>query len=69
MKRKVIKQVLIKCISWRITAILTSIIIGTICGLSTNQNLLMALLLNIVNMIIYYFHEIIWNKIQKGEYL
>ncbi len=62
-----VKRSIIKSLSWRFTATITSIILILI----FTKDLLLALSFGIAEtifkLIIYYYHERIWNKIKWGQ--
>lgn len=58
---------LIKTITWRILAFLTAFIVIYIWTGEPLKSGGIALIINIFNMAIYYFHERAWNKIKWGR--
>ena len=58
------KKSILKTISWRIIAIITSMIVAYIFTKSFIVSIGLVLTANIISMIIYYFHERIWNNIK-----
>ncbi|MCT4565423.1 MAG: DUF2061 domain-containing protein [Maledivibacter sp.] len=59
-----IKKKLLKTLTWRITASLTTLFIVYIVSGEIKTAGIVTLLEGTIKMIIYYFHETIWEKIQ-----
>lgn len=62
-----VKKRLLKTMTWRITASLTTLIIVYIISGEIKTASIITLLEGIIKIIIYYFHEIIWEKIKLIE--
>ena len=60
------KRSIIKSISWRIICIVVSIIIAFILTNELDIAATIGTVYNIVTMVLYYFHERIWNRIKWG---
>lgn len=59
-----VKRKLLKTLTWRITASLTTLFIVYIISGEMKTAGMVTLLEGTIKMIIYYFHETIWEKIQ-----
>ena len=55
-----VKLLLYKSITWRLVAILTSLMLGLMLGLSVPKSILLTVILNTVNAIAYFIHDYIW---------
>lgn len=60
------KRSLTKSISWRIICIAVSILIAYILTNELDLAATIGTVYNAITMILYYFHERIWNKIKWG---
>jgi len=60
------KRSVVKAIIWRIICIIVSIVTSYILTGSWNIAVAIGSVYNIVTMILYYFHERLWNKIKWG---
>lgn len=58
------KIIILKSITWRILILTVTYIISMICGLKTKQAIMITIIFNVVNMVLYFLHEKVWNKIQ-----
>ena len=58
---------LVKSITWRVIALITTFISIYIITGKINFALQGTVLTNIINFILYYWHERMWNKIQWGR--
>ena len=58
---------IIKAITWRILGTLTTIIISFIISGNIKIGLSIGFFELIGKTLLYYFHEIVWNKIKKNE--
>lgn len=56
------KKSILKTISWRVIAIVISVIITYIYTKSASMSLELVLVANAISMIGYYYHERVWNK-------
>ena len=63
------KRSLTKSISWRIICIVVSILIAYILTNELDLAATIGTVYNAITMILYYFHERIWNKIKWGAKL
>lgn len=57
---------LIKSIIWRIMATINGFIITYLFTNKFGESLIISITANITGLILYYFHERFWNKIQYG---
>jgi uncharacterized membrane protein len=60
------KRHLVKTISWRVLATMNSFLILSI---GWSGNLKNAIIMNVTGMIVMYFFERIWSKINYGRYI
>jgi len=60
------KRSVVKAIIWRIICIIVSIVTSYILTGSWNIAVAIGSVYNIVTMILYYFHERLWNKTKWG---
>ena len=56
----------VKSISWRAICIVVSVFISYLLTGEWNIAVAIGLLYNVINVILYYFHERIWTKIKWG---
>ncbi len=61
------KRTIIKSITWRIIAIIVAFIVAYAFTRKPVESGGIAITANLINMIIYYIHERIWNKINFGR--
>jgi uncharacterized membrane protein len=52
--------IMLKTITWRILIIITMLIINKLMKLETKKSVKIIAVTNIVNMVLYYIHEMIW---------
>lgn len=57
-----------KVVTWRVLVTITNFIGGWLASGSWTVGLGVVSFALVVNSILYYFHERIWNKIQTGKY-
>ncbi len=60
------KRTLIKTVTWRIIALLTTIIVVYIYSGDLKESLTIGIAANLLKMGFYYIHERIWNRIKFG---
>jgi len=58
---------LAKSITWRIIAILSTFVVGYVLTGSVDFAASLALLSNLINFILYYFHERLWLRVRWGR--
>ena len=58
---------LVKTVSWRIIALTTAFLISWIITSDLIVSVQISITLNLFNMVLYYIHERIWNKIGWGK--
>lgn len=58
-------MLIIKSITWRILALTSSYVVALLMGLSNKQALVITVILNIINHVLYLTHDWIWLKINK----
>jgi len=61
------KRTLVKTITWRIVALVTTIIVVYIYSGDVKESLVVGVSANFLKMFLYYVHERIWNKVQFGR--
>jgi uncharacterized membrane protein len=61
------KRSLIKTITWRIVAIISSFVITYLFLGDILQSVSLTILLNVTAVILYYFHERVWNSVKWGR--
>ncbi len=62
-----IKRTLLKTISWRMIALLTTIIVVYIYTGKVKESLAVGFSANLLKMFLYYIHERLWNKVRYGR--
>lgn len=60
-------RTLMKSITWRIIAVIVAFIVAYAFTRKPLESGGIAIVANLINMIIYYIHERIWNKISFGR--
>lgn len=58
---------LVKTITWRVVAVLVTMIAVYLYNKDIRESLIVSLSANTVKMILYYLHERFWNKINFGR--
>ncbi len=61
------KRTLIKTITWRVIALLTTIIVVYIYSGNAKASLTIGITANLIKMFFYYIHERVWNRVQFGR--
>jgi len=61
------KRTLVKTITWRIVALVTTIIVVYIYSGDVKESLVVGVSANFLKMFLYYVHERIWNKVGFGR--
>ena len=61
------KRTLFKTITWRIIALLITILVVYIYSGNAKHSLVIGLVANFFKMIFYYIHERVWNRVQFGR--
>jgi len=61
------KRTLIKTLTWRLIALLVTVIVFYIYSRDAKGSLTVGLAANIIKMAIYYVHERVWNRIRFGR--
>ena len=60
------KRSLVKSISWRVICIVASIFISLLLTGKWDIAVLIGTVYNVVTMVLYYFHERLWNRVKWG---
>ena len=61
------KRSLIKSITWRIICIVVSITTAYLLTRQIDLSIAIGTIYNVTTMILYYFHERLWNKLKWGK--
>lgn len=61
------KRTLVKSITWRFIAVIVAFIVAYFFTKKPVESSIMAIVINLINMVAYYIHERIWNKINFGR--
>ncbi len=61
------KRTLLKTLTWRIIALVTTIVVVYIYSGDAKESLVVGLAANFLKMILYYGHERFWNNISYGR--
>ncbi len=61
------KRTLVKTITWRIIALVTTIIVVYIFSGNASKSVIVGLVANFLKMFFYYAHERVWNRIAFGR--
>lgn len=61
------KRTLVKTITWRIIALITTIVVVYIYSGDAKESLVIGFVANAVKMFLYYIHERMWNKSDFGR--
>jgi len=61
------KRTLIKTITWRIIALLTTIAVVYLYSGSAKESIVIGFAANFLKMFFYYIHERAWNKVDFGR--
>jgi len=61
------KRTLVKTITWRIIALVTTIAVVYIYSGDVHESLVVGLGANFLKMIFYYIHERVWNRVHFGR--
>jgi len=61
------KRTLVKTLTWRIIAFLTTIVIVYIYSRDVKESLVVGVTANLLKMIFYYVHERVWNRLEFGR--
>ena len=61
------KRSIAKSIVWRIICVIVSVVISYLVTANLDIAVVIGTSYNIVTMILYYFHERIWNKVTWGK--
>ncbi|MCF7908097.1 MAG: DUF2061 domain-containing protein [Candidatus Omnitrophica bacterium] len=61
------KRSLVKSLTWRVIAFLTTIIAIYIYTKDVKESLVVGIAANTVKIFLYYIHERIWNKVKFGR--
>jgi len=61
------KRTLVKTLTWRIIAFLTTIVIVYIYSRDVKESLVVGITANLLKMIFYYAHERVWNRLEFGR--
>ncbi len=61
------KRSIVKTITWRIIALITTMVIVYIYSKDMKQALVIGVSANFIKMFLYYMHERIWNRIKFGK--
>jgi len=61
------KRTLIKTITWRIIALLTTIVVVYAYSGNVRESLVIGVVANFLKMLFYYTHERVWNRIRFGR--
>jgi len=61
------KRTLAKTITWRIIALVTTIVVVYVYSGDLKESLTIGILANLLKMLFYYGHERIWNKTNFGR--
>jgi len=61
------KRTLVKTLTWRVIAFLTTIVIVYIYSRDVKESLVVGVTANLLKMIFYYVHERVWNRLEFGR--
>ena len=61
------KRTLVKTVTWRIIALITTIIVVYLYSGDAKESLVIGFSANALKMLFYYIHERVWNKIDFGR--
>jgi len=61
------KRTLVKTVTWRLIALLTTIIVVYIYSGDIKESLVIGLTANFLKMFFYYIHERVWNRVEFGK--
>jgi len=61
------KRTLVKTLTWRIIALVTTIAVVYIYSGDINKSLVVGISANALKMVFYYVHERVWNRIEFGR--
>ncbi len=61
------KRTLFKTITWRIIALLTTIVVVYIYSGNAKDSLVIGVAANFFKMLFYYIHERVWNRVEFGR--
>lgn len=61
------KRTLVKTLTWRVIALITTIIVVYLYSGDIHESLVIGIAANGLKMVLYYIHERIWNKIGFGR--
>ena len=56
-----------KTVIWRIVAVIVSYVTARTCGVDVDTSIKLVIVANTVSMMAYYWHERLWNRIEKGR--
>jgi uncharacterized membrane protein len=61
------KRSLVKALTWRIIAFLTTIIVVYIYSKDIKESLVIGIGANVIKIFFYYAHERLWNRVEFGR--
>lgn len=61
------KRTLFKTLTWRVIALITTIIVVYVYSGDVKESLVVGFVANAVKMVLYYIHERLWNKSSFGR--
>lgn len=61
------KRTLVKTITWRIIALVTTITVVYIYSGDIHESLVVGIGANFIKMFLYYIHERVWNRVHFGR--
>lgn len=61
------KRTLLKTITWRIIALVTTIVVVYIYSGDVHESLVVGVSANFIKMFFYYIHERVWNRVHFGR--
>jgi uncharacterized membrane protein len=61
------KRTLVKTITWRIIALVTTIVVVYLYSGDIHESLVVGIGANALKMVFYYIHERVWNRIEFGR--
>ena len=61
------KRTLVKTLTWRVIALVTTIVVVYIYSGKAKESVVIGLIANFLKMLFYYVHERVWNRIVFGK--